>query len=70
MLNFTSVGEIIVTIQMKTSLAIFPSGTVKCALQGGSSFNSVNETIECDHSNKIFLATFSSGTIKFALYRV
>ena len=42
--------------------AVLSCGTVYYAVQGGSNFKSVDETLVCDYSNERCWAVFSCGT--------
>ena len=41
-------------------------GTVYYAVQGGSNFKSVDETLVCDHSDESYQAVLSCGTVYYA----
>ena len=43
------------------------SSTVYNAVQGGSNFKSLDETLVCDHSNESYWAVLSCGTVYYAV---
>ena len=47
--------------------AVLSCGTVYYAVQGGSSFKSVDETLVCHYSNERFRAVLSCDTVSFSV---
>ena len=47
--------------------AVLSCGTVYYAVQGGSTFKPVDETLACDHSDKSYCAVLSCGTVYYAV---
>ena len=60
-------SESVVTIQMKATEQYFPVVLFIMLYKVVLTFESVDEILECDHSNESYLAVLSCGTVCYAV---